>query len=57
MQAVKESTGEETDYMAVIADLTAEMIKAAENLEFEAAAQLRDRIRRLEKEYEQGIDS
>ena len=57
MQAVKETTAEETDYMAVIADLTAEMIKAAENLEFEAAAQLRDRIRRLEKEYEQGIDS
>jgi len=57
MHSVKEATGEETDYMAVIADLTAEMIKAAENLEFEAAAQLRDRIRRLEKEYEQGIDS
>lgn len=56
MQSVQEDSKERLDYIRVIADLTAEMIRAAENLEFEEAAQLRDRIRRLEKEYEQGND-
>lgn len=56
MQSVQEESKEQLDYLKVIADLTAEMIRAAENLEFEEAAQLRDRIRRLEKEYEQGND-
>ena len=57
MQAVSEECEEQIDYIAIITDLTAEMIKAAENLEFEQAASLRDRIRRLEKEYEQRNDS
>ncbi len=56
MQSVQEESKERFDYLKIIADLTAEMIRAAENLEFEEAAQLRDRIRRLEKEYEQGND-
>lgn len=38
------------NYEKVIAELEAKMIKAAENLEFEEAAALRDRIRKLEKE-------
>ncbi|MCH5211038.1 MAG: excinuclease ABC subunit UvrB [Oscillospiraceae bacterium] len=38
------------NYEKVIAELEAKMIKAAENLEFEEAAVLRDRIRKLEKE-------
>lgn len=37
-------------YEKVIAELEAKMIKAAENLEFEEAAILRDRIRKLEQE-------
>ena len=57
MQVISEESGEQIDYIAIITDLTAEMIKAAENLEFEQAASLRDRIRRLEKEYEQRNDS
>ncbi len=39
-----------SDYEKMIAGLTAEMMKAAENLEFEQAAELRDRIRKIEKE-------
>ena len=39
-----------SDYEKLIAGLTAEMMKAAENLEFEQAAELRDRIRKMEKE-------
>lgn len=38
------------NYEKVIAELEAKMIKAAENLEFEEAAALRDRIRKLKKE-------
>ncbi len=38
------------NYEKEIAELQAKMIKAAENLEFEEAAVLRDRIRKLEKE-------
>jgi len=38
------------NYEKTIAELQAKMIKAAENLEFEEAAALRDRIRKLEKE-------
>lgn len=38
------------NYEKTIAALQAKMIKAAENLEFEEAAALRDRIRKLEKE-------
>lgn len=38
------------NYEKEIAELEAKMIKAAENLEFEEAAVLRDRIRKLEKE-------
>ena len=41
------------DYQSLIAVLTTEMMKAAEELEFEKAAELRDRIKRLEKEMEQ----
>ncbi|MBQ7090327.1 MAG: excinuclease ABC subunit UvrC [Clostridia bacterium] len=37
------------DYRALIADLQGKMEQAAENLEFEKAAALRDRIRKLEK--------
>lgn len=38
------------NYEKLIAELEAKMIKAADNLEFEEAAVLRDRIRKLEKE-------
>lgn len=38
------------NYEKVVAELEAKMIKAAENLEFEEAAALRDRIRKLKKE-------
>lgn len=38
------------DYTKLIAELTSQMFIAAENLEFEEAAKLRDQIRRLEKE-------
>ena len=38
------------NYEKTIAELKTKMIKAAENLEFEEAAALRDRIRKLEKE-------
>ena len=38
------------NYEKTIAELQAKMVKAAENLEFEEAAALRDRIRKLEKE-------
>lgn len=38
------------NYEKTIAELQTKMIKAAENLEFEEAAALRDRIRKLEKE-------
>lgn len=38
------------NYQKEIADLEAKMVKAAENLEFEEAAVLRDRIRKLQRE-------
>ncbi len=38
------------EYTRLIAELTSQMFIAAENLEFEEAAKLRDQIRRLEKE-------
>jgi excinuclease ABC subunit B len=41
--------GEELDLGVIIADLEYKMKKAAENLEFEAAAQYRDKIRELNK--------
>lgn len=45
-QAVEEEIVPENND-ALIADLTAQMMQAAENLEFERAAQLRDRIKKL----------
>ena len=47
----KENAAEEFDYEKLLAELTADMFKAAENLEFERAAELRDKIKRIEKEY------
>lgn len=44
----KNKTAEE--YTQLIAELTSQMFIAAENLEFEEAAALRDKIRKLEKE-------
>ena len=41
----------EEDYEKMLAELTAEMFKAAENLEFEQAAEIRDRIKKIEKEF------
>ena len=39
------------DYEMMIENLTAEMLIAAENLEFERAAELRDRIKHLKKSW------
>lgn len=39
------------DYGELLAELTAQMFKAAEELDFEGAAVIRDRIRKIEKEY------
>ena len=47
----KENTTEEFDYKKALAELKAQMFMAAENLEFEQAAELRDRIRMIEKQY------
>ena len=47
----KETTAEEFDYKKALAELKAQMFMAAENLEFEQAAELRDRIRMIEKQY------
>ncbi len=47
----KADEDEKTDYTELLAKLTAEMFKAAENLDFEQAAAIRDRIRKIEKEY------
>lgn len=47
----EENAAEEFDYEKLLAELTADMFKAAENLEFEHAAELRDKIKRIEKEY------
>ncbi len=51
-KAVKESSikSEKGDRLRTIAELTTEMKKAAELLQFELAAQIRDEIRRLEEE-------
>ena len=54
LKPVSENVADSYDYTKTIADLSAQMIRAAENLEFELAAELRDRIRRIEKEYESG---
>ncbi len=54
LKPANEKSQDEFEYTKIIANLTAQMIKAAENLEFEVAAELRDRIRRIEKEYESG---
>ena len=52
MSAVKnEISHNATDIRAQIAELEAMMLNAAENLEFEKAAQYRDAIKRIEKEY------
>ncbi|MBQ3124770.1 MAG: excinuclease ABC subunit UvrB [Clostridia bacterium] len=52
MEAVKsEISHTATDIRAQIAELEAMMLNAAENLEFEKAAQYRDAIKRIEKEY------
>ncbi len=47
----EENAAEEFDYEKLLAELTADMFKAAENLEFERAAELRDKIKCIEKEY------
>ena len=44
------SETEDADCSALLADLTAQMFKAAEELDFEQAAVIRDRIRKIEKE-------
>ncbi len=51
-------TSDETAYInqEFLAELESEMLKAAENLEFERAAQLRDRIVDLKKQLEQSTD-
>ena len=52
MEAVKSDISDTAqDVRAQIAELEAMMINAAENLEFEKAAQYRDAIKRIEKEY------
>ena len=52
MEAVKSDISNTAqDVRAQIAELEAMMINAAENLEFEKAAQYRDAIKRIEKEY------
>lgn len=48
IETASDKTNEE--YTKTIAELTSKMFIAAENLEFEEAAMLRDRIRKLEKE-------
>jgi len=51
MEAVEETTAQENpqELEIMIANLRDEMLLAAESLEFERAAELRDRIRKLEK--------
>lgn len=52
METVKQDISNTAqDVRAQIAELEAMMINAAENLEFEKAAQYRDAIKRIEKEY------
>ena len=52
MEAIKpEISKTATDIRSQIAELEAMMLNAAENLEFEKAAQYRDAIKRIEKEY------
>jgi excinuclease ABC subunit B len=53
MEAVKNELSKDvSDIRAQIAELEAMMLNAAENLEFEKAAQYRDAIKRIEKEFE-----
>ena len=53
MEAVKDELPKDaSDIRSQIAELEAMMLNAAENLEFEKAAQYRDAIKRIEKEFE-----
>jgi excinuclease UvrABC helicase subunit UvrB len=53
MEAIEDtSSAPALDIKKQIAQLEALMLEAAENLEFEKAAEYRDRIRRIEKELE-----
>lgn len=52
MQPVVEEEHKNIDYEKIIAELNSQMFIAAERLEFEEAARLRDQIRRLEGERE-----
>ena len=54
IEALKPVDGSEktevTDYPAMLENLNDEMLAAAENLEFEKAAEIRDRIKQIKKE-------
>ena len=50
LEAAQDEEPEEEDIEVMIANLKSEMLAFAENLEFERAAELRDRIKKLEKE-------
>lgn len=50
LEAAEDEEPEEEDIEVMIANLKSEMLAFAENLEFERAAELRDRIKKLEKE-------
>lgn len=50
MKPVENETEKQIDYDALIDDLTEKMMAAAEELDFEEAARIRDKIRKLEKE-------
>ncbi|MGN0162128.1 MAG: helicase-related protein, partial [Candidatus Ornithomonoglobus sp.] len=54
MQAVEEQSGKSAaiDFKKQIAELEKLMLDAAEKLEFEKAAEYRDQIRRIEKEFD-----
>lgn len=46
----EKSERNQEDYSLILADLENEMLAAAETLEFEKAAELRDRIKQIKKE-------
>ena len=50
LEAAEDEEVQEEDIEVMIANLKSEMLAFAENLEFERAAELRDRIKKLEKE-------
>jgi excinuclease ABC subunit B len=54
--AVINDAGGNFDVVETVRELEGEMIKAAENLEFEKAALLRDQIRELKRTFEGGKD-